>query len=57
MKSCRQTVAQAVKAAQTIGFPVVLKGLGKELLHKTELQLVHLNLNEAASVEAAAKDY
>lgn len=48
------TVAQAVKAAQTIGFPVVLKGLGKELLHKTELQLVHLNLNDAASVEAAA---
>jgi acyl-CoA synthetase (NDP forming) len=48
------TVAQAVKAAQTIGFPVVLKGLGKELLHKTEMQLVHLNLNDAASVEAAA---
>ncbi|MFZ2633877.1 MAG: acetate--CoA ligase family protein [Desulfosalsimonadaceae bacterium] len=48
------TVAQAVKAAQTIGFPVVLKGLGKELLHKTELQLVHLNLNDAAAVETAA---
>jgi len=48
------TVAQAVKAAKTIGFPVVLKGLGKELLHKTEMQLVHLNLNDAASVEAAA---
>ena len=48
-------VAEAVSAAEKIGFPVVLKGLGKELLHKTELQLVHLNLNDAASVEAAAK--
>jgi acyl-CoA synthetase (NDP forming) len=50
-----QSATEAVKAAQEIGFPVVVKGLGKELLHKTELHLVHLNLNDAASVEAAAK--
>ena len=50
-----KSVAEAASAAQKIGFPVVLKGLGKELLHKTEMQLVHLNLNDAASVEAAAK--
>ena len=50
-----KSVAEAVKAAEKIGFPIVLKGLGKELLHKTELQLVHLNLNDAAAVEAAAK--
>lgn len=49
------TAAEAVKAARAIGFPVVLKGLGKELLHKTEMQLVHLNLNDAEAVEAAAK--
>ena len=46
---------EAVKAAGEIGFPVVLKGLGKELLHKTEMQLVHLNLSDAAAVEAAAR--
>ena len=49
------TVAEAVEAAKEIGFPVVVKGLGKELLHKTELKLVHLNLNTAEAIEAAAK--
>ncbi len=48
-------IAEAIQAAETIGFPVVLKGLGKKLLHKTELNLVHLNLQDKASVEAAAQ--
>ncbi|MDZ7833335.1 MAG: acetate--CoA ligase family protein [Desulfobacterales bacterium] len=48
-------IPEAVAAAREIGFPVVLKGLGPELLHKTENQLVHLNLESEASVEAAAK--
>lgn len=45
---------QAVKAAQEIGFPVVLKGLGSTLMHKTERGLVHLNLTDPQSVHQAA---
>jgi len=45
---------QAVKAAEKIGFPVVVKGLGAKLLHKTELGLVHLNLTESQAVVNAA---
>ena len=44
---------EAVKAAEKIGFPVVVKGLGAKLLHKTELGLVHLNLTGSQSVEKA----
>ncbi|MGC9323776.1 MAG: acetate--CoA ligase family protein [Desulfomonilia bacterium] len=47
--------AEAVEAAENIGFPVVLKGLGSSLLHKTERGLVHLNLTDKASVEQAAR--
>lgn len=45
----------AVAAAGEIGFPVVLKGLGAQLLHKTESRLVHLNLETEDAVAAAAK--
>ncbi len=45
---------QAVKEAEKMGFPVVLKGLGHKLLHKTELDLVHLNLSDSTMVEKAA---
>jgi succinyl-CoA synthetase alpha subunit len=51
-----RTPAEAVAAAKDLGFPVVLKGLGRQLLHKTESRLVHLALHDAAAVEAAAKD-
>ncbi len=51
-----KTPADAVASAKSLGFPVVLKGLGKKLLHKTESRLVHLNLHDAASVQAAAKE-
>jgi len=50
-----QDIEEAVAAAKEIGFPVVLKGLGAELLHKTENRLVHLNLKTEEAVEAAAK--
>lgn len=49
-----KTPEAAVQAAEKTGFPVVLKGLGKELLHKTELNLVHLNLTDGPAVKAAA---
>ncbi|MDX2440830.1 MAG: acetate--CoA ligase family protein, partial [Desulfobacterales bacterium] len=45
---------EAVNAAEKIGFPVVVKGLGAKLLHKTELGIVHLNLNDSQAVEKAA---
>ena len=47
------TEDEAVKAAEKIGFPVVVKGLGAKLLHKTELGLVHLTLTESKEVENA----
>ncbi len=43
-------VEDAVRFADEIGYPVVLKGSGEELSHKTELNLVHLNLNNEESV-------
>jgi acyl-CoA synthetase (NDP forming) len=44
---------EVVAAARKIGFPVVLKGLGANLLHKTDRGLVHLNLLNAGAVENA----
>ncbi|HQG31226.1 MAG TPA: acetate--CoA ligase family protein [Deltaproteobacteria bacterium] len=48
------TPAEAVAVAKEIGFPVVLKGLGATLLHKTERGLVHLNLTGEEAVQKAA---
>jgi len=47
--------AEAVKIAQEIGFPVVLKGVGPTLTHKTERGLVQLNLADADAVRIAAE--
>ncbi|MBI9084336.1 MAG: acetate--CoA ligase family protein [Desulfobacterales bacterium] len=49
------SVEEAVEAAVRTGFPVVLKGLGAALLHKTERGLVHLNLTDEAAVRQAAE--
>jgi acyl-CoA synthetase (NDP forming) len=45
---------RAVAAAEAFGYPVVLKGLGATLQHKTERGLVHLHLHDAAAVRRAA---
>jgi len=45
----------AVAAAEAMGFPVVVKGLGAKLLHKTEAGLVHLKLGSADAVRAACR--
>jgi acyl-CoA synthetase (NDP forming) len=50
-----QNADEALAAAAQIGFPVVLKGLGAALLHKTELGIVHLNLTDERSVREAAE--
>jgi acyl-CoA synthetase (NDP forming) len=41
-------------AADSMGYPVVLKGIGARLMHKTERGLVHLNLADPLAVEGAA---
>ena len=48
------TVQGAVAAATTIGYPVVLKSVGRSIAHKTEIGAVQLNLRDAHSVRAAA---
>lgn len=48
------TPAKAARIAREIGFPVVLKAVGAELTHKTELGGVRLNLTSAAQVKQAA---
>ena len=47
------TIEEAVSQAGIIGFPVVVKGLGTKLTHKTERGLVKLNLHSAEEVESA----
>ncbi|PLX42807.1 MAG: CoA-binding protein [Deltaproteobacteria bacterium] len=45
----------AVKAAAEIGFPVVLKGHGGALAHKSELGLVYVGLEDESAVGNAAQ--
>lgn len=44
----------AVDAARTLGFPVVLKGMGPRLAHKTERGAVALDLADSRAVRRAA---
>lgn len=53
-ESIAATPAEALAAAEKIGYPVVLKGLGAKLTHKTERGLVFLNLSDAKAVQPAA---
>lgn len=46
--------ADAVSAAATIGYPVVVKLNGERIAHKTERGLVKLNLGDAEAVTTAA---
>ena len=48
------TPVAAARSAADLGFPVAVKVLSSELLHKTEAGGVVLNLKTAAEVEAAA---
>jgi len=51
-----QTAAEAVKIAKTIGFPVVAKVVSPDILHKSDIGGVVLNLNSAAEVKKAFTD-
>lgn len=47
------TQAEALAAAEAIGYPVVLKGLSDDIAHKSEHGLVFVGLRDAASLTAA----
>jgi acetyltransferase len=49
------SAGEAVKEAEKIGYPVVLKVLSPDLTHKTDAGGVILNLKDAAAVEKAYK--
>ncbi len=51
-----QTAAEAVKIARQIGFPVVAKVVSADILHKSDIGGVVLNLNSAAEVKKAFND-
>lgn len=48
-----QSVQEAVSAASEIGYPVALKALSPDLLHKTEAGGVRLGIKDAAAVAEA----
>jgi acyl-CoA synthetase (NDP forming) len=48
-----QSAAEAADAAATLGFPVVVKIQSPDILHKTEVGGVVVNLNDAQAVRAA----
>jgi acetyl-CoA synthetase (ADP-forming) len=50
------TAKDAVAAAAEIGYPVVLKGSGEALTHKTEMNLIALNLADEKAVRQAFKE-
>lgn len=51
-----RSASDAAQAAEEIGYPVVLKGTGKHLAHKTESGVVVLNLLDSSAVEKAYTD-
>ncbi|HON59784.1 MAG TPA: acetate--CoA ligase family protein [Smithella sp.] len=46
-----KTKAEAVREAERLGYPVVLKGCSAELAHKTEAGMVALNIHDGSQVE------
>ena len=50
------TLAEAVAESKRLGFPVVVKGEGAKLTHKTELGVVKLNLQSEQEVLEACQD-
>jgi len=50
------TADEAVKKAEEIGYPVVLKGSGEAISHKTEMNLISLNLKSEDEVRQAYQE-
>jgi acyl-CoA synthetase (NDP forming) len=53
MEGCAADVDAAVKAAEKLGYPIVLKVDSTDIPHKTEAGVVRLNLRNADEVRAA----
>ncbi|HUK07857.1 MAG TPA: acetate--CoA ligase family protein [Stellaceae bacterium] len=51
-----RSAAEAGEAGDIIGYPVVLKGVSRKVVHKSDAGLVRLGLIDRASVEAAFTD-
>ena len=51
-----QTAAEAVRIAKTIGFPIDAKIVSADILHKSDIGGVVLNINSAAEVKKAFTD-
>ena len=51
-----KTLEEAVSAANSIGYPIVLKASGENLQHKTELDLIRLDLKDESQVRLAYKE-
>jgi len=47
---------EAVKAAESIGYPVVMKLVSPQVVHKTEFNAVKLNISNEAEVKAVYSD-
>ena len=52
-----QTEGEAVSAAADLGYPVVLKGSGESMSHKTELDLIALNIQDEQGLIDAFKGF
>jgi acyl-CoA synthetase (NDP forming) len=50
------SAADAIAAAESVGYPVAVKGLGPTLLHKTERGAVRLDLGDEHAVREAVAD-
>jgi acetyl coenzyme A synthetase (ADP forming)-like protein len=50
------TADEAVRAADRLGYPVVLKTADPDVVHKTDVGAVHLDLVDAAAVRRAADE-
>ena len=48
--------AEALRVAERIGYPLVIKGSAPEIAHKTELGLVRAGLRSTAEVESAYRE-
>jgi acetyl coenzyme A synthetase (ADP forming)-like protein len=61
IRSARSRVAasedEAVRAAATIGYPLVLKVVGPDIVHKTDIGGVRVGLRDEAAVRAAWRDF
>jgi acyl-CoA synthetase (NDP forming) len=50
------SVGEALEAAQTIGYPVVVKGQSPQIPHKTDVDLVRLNVGNDDEVRASYEE-